>query len=139
MLLRMGEETLDEIVHNRLLNSGLELLKSLRSERLANELADLALQIASGKYLDVKIVSGDQALYGSGLQPQEPIHLVYGKENKEHHDYKEKSFLMVAPQMTIVNSGEPMCFPLNNKILDYNFNSVPKRAEVVEEGDGLSF
>jgi len=56
----------------------------LDNERMANRLADVALDIARGKYVDYRMVPVDVALKGSGHEPIKALHVLYVKESEAY-------------------------------------------------------
>ena len=113
----MGGNLEVRTLNGKLIRGGFEVLTAVPNEQISECLTKIMLDIAGGRYSDLRIVHGDVALNGYEWQFEKPSHIFYVRYNQDHPNYDQKAITLVMPTLVHKESGERNSSLLLHQIL----------------------
>ncbi|MBT3985833.1 hypothetical protein HOD38_04465 [archaeon] len=93
-------------LNSRLFEDGFEAIEVIPNDKLPERLTTTMIDLARGKYLDMKVIPGELAFEGIEWQIETPSHIIYAKVNTEYPGHDPKSIYIVQTFFKHSNTGE---------------------------------
>jgi hypothetical protein len=102
----MADDLEAKTLNGRLIKEGFAVEASIPNEELPEMLTALLIELARGRYTEMRVVPDDVALGNSEWKVEKPSHIVYVKDNPNHPGYNPSSVRLVMPGMVHRKTGE---------------------------------
>ena len=79
----MADDLERKAVREELSNNGFKIRKIIANSQLPASLTNILIELAKGKYQEVRIIPGDRIVETAEWRLEQPSHAVYVKDNPE--------------------------------------------------------